>query len=87
MTSHYSVKSLQDWVVLSRPECSLCEAMCTELVELLGEQAAAIQVRDISGDPDLEHRYGTRIPVLLIDGDFICAYRLDRERLRPYLGD
>jgi hypothetical protein len=57
-----------------------------ELAELLGPAvAAAVQVVDIAGDPELERKYGTRIPVLLADGEFVCAYRLDVERVRAYL--
>lgn len=78
---------LTDWLVLSRPDCSLCEEMLAELCELFGERAARIRVQDISGDALLESRYGRRVPVLLIDGDFVCAYRLDRARLASYLAD
>jgi Glutaredoxin-like domain (DUF836) len=74
------------WTVYSRAECSLCERMLEELAELLGpEAAAAVQVVDIDGQPELEHRYGTRIPVLTADGDFVCAYRLDGDRVRALL--
>ena len=59
--------------------------MLSELVEQLGEAATAIRVQDISGDVELEQQYGQRIPVLLIEGDFVCAYRLDIARLRGYL--
>ena len=47
--------------------------------------AAAVQVVDIEGQPELERRYGTRIPVLTADGEFVCAYRLDTDRVRAYL--
>lgn len=73
------------WLVLSRPDCSLCEQLQSELLDLFGDAAAGIRVQDISGDAELERQYGQRIPVLLIDGDFVCAYRLDRARLRGYL--
>ena len=57
-----------------------------DLAELLGPAAAAaVQVVDIEGDPELEGKYGTRIPVLLADGEFVCAYRLDAERVQAYL--
>ncbi len=82
-----AVPEFSVWRVLSRPDCSLCETLLTELWELLGERAAAVQVQDISGDPELERRYGHRIPVLLIDGEFICAYRLDLQRLQAHLAD
>ena len=77
---------MPQWTVYSRAGCSLCEHMLEELAELLGSQAAAaVQVVDIEGDPELERKYGTRIPVLLADGEFVCAYRLDVERVRADL--
>ncbi len=77
---------MPQWTVYSRADCSLCERMLDELAELLGpEAAAAVQVVDIDGQPELERRYGTRIPVLTADGEFVCAYRLDAERVRAYL--
>jgi hypothetical protein len=44
-----------------------------------------VQVVDIAGDAELERKFGTRIPVLLADGEFVCAYRLDVERVRAHL--
>ena len=74
------------WTVYSRADCSLCELLLDELAELLGpEAAAAVQVVDIDGQPELERRYGSRIPVLMADGEFVCAYRLDVERVRALL--
>jgi hypothetical protein len=51
----------------------------------LGDFAAAVQVVDIDDDPELTRRYSDRIPVLTVDGDFVCAYRLDVARERGYL--
>ena len=77
-----------DWCVLSRADCSLCETMLMELCERLGETAASqIQVRDIDGEVELERRFGQRVPVLLIDDEVVCCYRLQMERLQPYLTD
>jgi hypothetical protein len=74
------------WTVYSRAECSLCERLIEELAELIGPEAAAtVQVVDIEGQPELERKYGTRIPVLLADDEFVCAYRLDVERVRALL--
>jgi hypothetical protein len=56
-----------------------------ELAELLGARAASVQVVDIDGDPSLSRKYSERIPVLTVDDDFVCAYRLDVERVRRYL--
>lgn len=71
------------WTVLSRPECSLCEQLLAELAEELSPaEAAEVRVIDIDRAPALARKYGQRIPVLLADGEFVCDYRLDRERLR-----
>ena len=75
---------MPQWTVYSRADCSLCEHMLEELAEVLGPQAA-VQVVDIDGEPELERKYGARIPVLLADGEFVCAYRLDAQRVRAYL--
>jgi len=75
------------WTVLSRPDCSLCEQLLAELAEILDPAAAAqVVIVDIDQDPALERKYGRRIPVLLADGEFVCDYRLDRERVRLLLG-
>lgn len=72
--------------MLSRAECSLCEQLLVELGELLSPaEAARVVVVDIDQDPALERKYGQRIPVLLADGEFVCDYRLDRERVQLLL--
>jgi Glutaredoxin-like domain (DUF836) len=77
---------MPQWTVYSRADCSLCERLLEELAELLGPgAAAAVQVVDIDGQPELERKYGARIPVLLADGEFVCAYRLDQDRVKACL--
>jgi hypothetical protein len=74
------------WTVYSRADCSLCEHLLEQLADLLGPEAAAsVQVVDIEGQPELERKYGTRIPVLTADDEFVCAYRLDAERVQGFL--
>jgi Glutaredoxin-like domain (DUF836) len=78
---------MPQWTVYSRPECSLCDQMIEELAHLLGPaEAAQVRVVDIGQDPELERKYTLRIPVLAADGAFVCAYRLDPERVRALLG-
>lgn len=76
---------MTNWLVYTRQDCTLCEEMLAELAEMLGPQAGSVVVRHIDADPELERKYGARVPVLLADGEFLCCYRLDRERIRPYL--
>ncbi|MFL6550728.1 MAG: glutaredoxin family protein [Povalibacter sp.] len=73
------------WTVYTRPGCSLCEHLLEELAEVLGDSASQVSVVDISDNADLEARYAKRIPVLLADGEFVCAYKLDLDRVRGYL--
>jgi hypothetical protein len=74
------------WTVLGRADCSLCEQLLADLAQLLDPaQAAAVQVLDVSEDPELERKYGSRVPVILHEGEFVCAYRLDADRVRALL--
>ena len=77
---------MPEWTVYSRPGCGLFEQMLEELASVLPPaEAARVQVVDIDADPELTRKYGTRIPVLLVDGEFVCAYRLDRQRVAAHL--
>ena len=67
-----------------RPECHLCEAMHAELAPLLRGRAL-VEVVDISGDDELEGRFGLRIPVLASGDEELCFYRLDAARVDCYL--
>jgi hypothetical protein len=78
---------ISTWIVYSRTGCSLCEEFMHALAELLGDAAAAVHVVDIEGNPELTRKYADRIPVLTVDDDFVCAYRVDVERVRRYLTD
>jgi hypothetical protein len=68
--------------LVTREECGLCEEFETELA------AAAVTRRlpplsrvDVDSDPDLVRRYGLDVPVLLLDGERVCAHRLDLAEL------
>jgi hypothetical protein len=78
---------MPQWTVYSRPDCSLCEQLLHDLAALLPpEEVGRVDIVDISQSRDLERKYGTRIPVLAADGEFVCAYRLDAPRVRALLG-
>ncbi len=70
------------WTVYSRAECSLCDRLMEDLATILGPTARNVAVIDIGDDPELEAKYGRRIPVLLADGEFVCNFRLDEARVR-----
>jgi hypothetical protein len=66
----------------SRPGCHLCEEMKGVIETVTAGQPVDLREVDISGDPDLERRYGLEIPVLEIDGTKIAKYRIDERALR-----
>ena len=79
------MRGVSVWVVYSRQSCALCEEFLIELAAILGERAELVRVIDIDSDAELTRKYGDRIPVLTVDGDFVCAHRLDAERVSRYL--
>ena len=64
--------------VYSRAGCHLCELFIEELLPL-ARSRGDVQVRDIDTREDWTRDYGLRIPVLEIDGRFVCQYHLDRD--------
>ena len=68
--------------LVTREDCGLCE----EFQHALGEAARTrelppIERVDVDSDGDLRRRYGLDVPVLLLDGERVCAHRLDIEEL------
>ena len=65
----------------SRPGCHLCDEMKAVVQRVAGANPIAIEIVDISTDPQLEARYGLEIPVLLVDGKKAAKYRVTEEEL------
>ena len=63
--------------IYSRPGCHLCEEMKAVVERVREQHAFELREVDISGNPDLERRYGQEIPVLEVDGKKVAKYRLD----------
>ena len=70
--------------IYSRPGCHLCEELIEEITPLLRGRAA-LELRNIEDKPDWLADYDTRIPVVEMDGRFICQYRLDSAALHRVL--
>jgi len=63
--------------LLSRAYCHLCEDMHSALQRLQGRFAFEVEVVDVDSRPELEARWGDKVPVLL-DGEIeLCHYHLD----------
>ena len=71
----------------SRPGCHLCDDMKALVRRVARATAPGVTIDeiDISGDPDLESRYGLEIPVLLVDGKKAAKYRVTEGELRRIL--
>ena len=73
--------------VYSRPGCHLCDDMKTVIKRTLERSNLNVRVEeiDISTDADLETRYGTEIPVLLVNGKKAAKYRISEWELARLL--
>ena len=68
--------------LLTRPECGLCEDMCTQLQALRARHPLPpLELVDVDSDATLQRRYGLRIPVLLLGTTLVCERRLDEGEL------
>ena len=65
--------------VLSREYCHLCEELITGLKQFQARYDFDIEVVDVDRNPQLEERWGDKVPVLL-DGELeVCHYYLDHD--------
>jgi len=67
-----------------RHDCHLCEAFMAELLALQSRWKFEVETRDIDSDADLRERYNTLVPVLALNGEEICHYFLDPDKLAVY---
>ncbi len=72
------------FTVFVRSGCHLCEEMLQALAESRKKWDFQEDVVDIQGDPLLEARYGTRVPVLTAGDEELCYYFLDQSVLQQY---
>ena len=68
-----------------RSYCHLCDDMIAALEPLRSEFGFALEVIDIDGDPVLERRFDTLVPVLMHADAELCHYHLEVGKVRAYL--
>lgn len=61
------------WLLLSRPECHLCEDFEAALREHLGARPFVLEHASVDERGEWRMRYGTRIPVLLDERGRVLA--------------
>jgi thioredoxin reductase (NADPH) len=71
--------------LLTRAYCHLCDEMRAEVVPLAAAAAVPVDEIDVDADPDLEARWGDRVPVLLAGEHELFHYRVDLAVLTAYL--
>jgi glutaredoxin len=76
------VKSAPSEVLLyTRAGCHLCE----EALEILKARGLAVRTVDIDAEPELKHKYGECVPVVVIDGRERFRGRIDEVLLQRLL--
>jgi hypothetical protein len=74
-------------LLLTRPDCPLCEEFLEELAHEFPALAARVEAADVDSREDWRSLYGQRIPVLLgEDGSVWAEGRLDRAAVAERLG-
>lgn len=70
----------------SKPDCHLCAQAREALLELRSDMAFELFEVDITTDEELHRAYFERIPVVLLDGEELFEYFVDRALLEERLG-
>jgi glutaredoxin len=70
-----------DVAVYGAPDCHLCDEAKAVLRPAAQRLGFTLREVDISGDPELEARYRTDIPVVEIDGWRTFKYRVPEDEL------
>ena len=71
----------------ARPGCGLCDE--ARVLILAERERTPFEYRevDVTGDDGLEHEFGIRVPVVLLDGTERFEVRVDPEELREALAE
>lgn len=65
-----------------REECHLCREAEATLSRLASQLGLTWERVDIEGDPELERRYGEKVPVLAINGKPMLSAPLSEKQIR-----
>jgi thioredoxin reductase (NADPH) len=69
------------FTVLSREYCHLCEDLIAGLRHLQARHDFTFEVVDVDRHPELEEKWGDKVPVVL-DGQIeVCRYHLDHDAM------
>ena len=68
-------------MLYGKPGCCLCDEARDAVASVRATHPFELDEVDVSTDPDLNHRYGERIPVLELDGDELFEFHVDAGEL------
>jgi glutaredoxin len=71
--------------LLTRAGCHLCDEMKESLFRASEGLELAFSEVDVSGDPELEERFGNDVPVLFVNGSKAFKHRASERDLRRRL--
>jgi len=71
--------------IYSRPGCHLCDQARAVIEEFRGIYPMSIRTISVETSVDLENRYGTDIPVVILNGEEAFRHRVDRGLLERKL--
>jgi len=74
-----------EFILYGKFDCHPCKVMLLSLKQLSKSYPFEIRTIDIRDDPLLVERYGPRIPVLVVNGEELCHFTLDDEKVTSYL--
>jgi len=69
----------------TKPDCCLCDDAAATLARVRDRVPFDLDVVDIGPDPQLQARYGERIPVVLVDGEPAFELEVDEHALEQLL--
>jgi glutaredoxin len=69
----------------TKSDCSLCDDAAQALERVRARTPFELDVVDVSRDPELLARYGERLPVVLVEGEFAYEYVVDERALEQRL--
>ncbi len=67
--------------VYSRPGCHLCDELMDQLMPLV-RGLAAVDLCNVDSRSEWREKFGDRVPVVEVDGRFVCQYTLDAAALQ-----
>jgi len=81
--------TVRKFTVLSRTYCHLCDDLTAALEQFRGRFSLSFEVEviDVDQHPEIEAKWGDKVPVLLEGETEICHYFLDTSALEKHLAE